>query len=198
MKKWLPILLIAMLLLTGCAGNEPAMTISTAKLNEDETAIAKLLGADMDQHIYDYRADDELKSVRINAYELVDGKWENCIGGGAMAVSGGEGRFALAFDVLPDGLRTAFQHGEESSASTWTAPQKLDITGMSRSSVRLEELSSFEYEEEIALMAQIITRKNEIKSLSPDEVLSSPEKIAEYGYDHVYLVTVTFSKNPLE
>jgi len=198
MKKWFPLLLIAMLLLTGCASKEPAMTISTARLNENEAAIAKLLGADMNQHIYDYCADDELKSVRINAYELVDGKWENSIGGGSMAVSGGEGRFALAFDVLPDGLRTAFQHGEGSSASTWTAPEKLDITGMSRSSMRLEELSSFEYEEEIPLVAQIITRKNEIRSFSPDEVLSSPEKIAEYGHDHVYIITVTFSKNPLE
>ena len=198
MKKWLPLLLIALLLLTGCTtAKEEQMTVSIAKLSEEETAIAKLLDGTGSANIYDYKADETLQSISINSYELIDGKWEPCIGGGTAAVTGAEGRFALDFDVLPDQLHVAFQDEEGMHSTTYAAPEKLDVSEMSRSTMRLDELSSFEYEEEIPLVAQIITRQNEIHSFTPDDVFGDPAKIAAYGHDHVYVVTVTFSQNPL-
>ena len=47
-------LLVLLALLAGCSAEAaPAMYIQPAELNEEEEAIAELLGADTDQHLFD-------------------------------------------------------------------------------------------------------------------------------------------------
>ena len=76
-------LLVLLALLAGCsAGAAPAMYIQPAELNEEEEAVAKLLGADTDQHLFDVVLDGTAKTVRVNTYVLEDGKWELVTGGG--------------------------------------------------------------------------------------------------------------------
>ena len=60
-------LLVLLALLAGCSAEAaPAMYIQPAELNEEEEAIAKLLGADTDQHLFDVVLEDR-KSTRLNS-----------------------------------------------------------------------------------------------------------------------------------
>ena len=57
-------LLVLLVLLAGCsAGAAPVMYIQPAELNEEEEAVAKLLGADTDQHLFDVVLDGTAKTV---------------------------------------------------------------------------------------------------------------------------------------
>lgn len=198
MKKLLTALLCAALL-TGCATQEakPKMYIAPAELNEDEQAIAKLLGANANQNIFDYEVDETLQSVSVQTYELIDGQWEPNIGGGGTAVSGAKGRLALDFDVLPDRLRVAFQHEGAYSATENKSLEPLNAEGMSRMSSRVIGQTAVEYEKEIPLVMQIVTSRNEVRSYAPEDFYD-PSQIAADGHDHVYVVTVKFSQQPLE
>lgn len=197
MKKWFPLLLIALLLLTGCAKQEAKMTVSVAELSEEEIAIAQLLDGTGAVNIYDFRADETLKAVSIKTYELVDGKWERSFGGGSFPAESAEGRFALDFAVLPDSLRVAYQHEVGVNSFTQTAPERLKLPEVSMATMRIDDACAIEYENEIPLVMQIISQNDEIHSVTPDEAFSDPETMAAYGYDHVYIITVTFSQKPL-
>lgn len=192
-------LLLCAALLTGCAAQEakPKMYITPAELNEDEQAIAKLLGANANQNIFDYVVDETLQSVSVKTYELVNGQWEPSLGGGGTAVSGTKGRLALDFDVLPDRLRVAFQHEGAYSATENKALKPLNAEGLSRMSSRMIGQTAVEYEREIPLVMQIVTRKSEVRSYAPEDFYD-PSQIAADGHDHVYVATITFSQQPLE
>ena len=86
MKKFFA--LIALLaLLAGCSAEAaPSMYIEPAKLDEKEEAVAKLLGADTDQHLFDVVLDGTARKVSVCTYELVDGAWELRSGGGGMSL----------------------------------------------------------------------------------------------------------------
>ena len=60
-------LLVLLVLLAGCsAGAAPVMYIQPAELNEEEEAVAKLLGADMDQHLFDVVLDGTATLIKKN------------------------------------------------------------------------------------------------------------------------------------
>lgn len=60
----------------------------------------------------------------------------------------------------------------------------------------LSRQEEIRYEEEIPLAIQIVTTKNEIRSFDTSYFFH-PEEYEQYGYDHVYAVTVLFSQKPL-
>lgn len=199
MKKcFLLIWIAAVLLLCGCQAKEQeGMYLEPAQLNDQESAIAKLLGANTDQLILDFSLDETVRSVHLNTYELIDGEWSPINGGGGMLMEDAKGRMALGFDVIPDGMRIAIQSENHSHSSSHKSSEQMDVEGMGRSTSRMASRLNVEYEKECAVACQIITSKNEIHSYDTD-YFEDPSRFAEHGYEHVYAVTIMFSQKPLQ
>lgn len=196
-------LLVLLVLLAGCsAETAPAMYIEPAKLNEEEEAVAKLLGADMDQHLFDVVLDGTAKKMCVTAYELADGTWKPWIGGGgsgmALDEKAKEGRLCFGFEDLRKDFREAAQFGERGyTATSWEGTEDLDDPeGMGRTTSFLAGRTEIVYEREIPIAIQINTTKNQVLSYDP-EYFFQPEEYEKLGYEHVYALTVTFSQEPL-
>ena len=110
MKRQFVLLALLALVLSGCssAGAAPVMYIQPAELSAEEEAVAKLLGADTDQHLFDVVLDGTAKKVSVNTYELAEGKWELLTGGGGMALKedAKEGRMTTPGAAWPSASRT--------------------------------------------------------------------------------------------
>lgn len=199
MKAALPALLALLALaLGGCTAEAaPEMYIEPAQLSEEEEAVAKLLGADTDQHLFDVALDGTAKKVSVSTYELVDGAWEPLSGGGGMALKEGvaEGRMAFGFQDLRGERREALQFGTDFTAVTTTPAEEYDDT-LGRTTAFLSNRTEVVYDREIPLAVQISTAKNEVLSYDP-EYFFRPEEYEKLGYEHVYALTVTFSREPL-
>lgn len=193
---------LLVLVLGGCSAkaDTPSMYIQPAELTEEEESIAKLLGADTDQHLFDVVLDGTAKKVSLCAYELIDGQWELFSGGGGMSLKEDEqtGRMAFGFHDLRKDFREAVQFEKNFSAVSWEAPEdeEEDPEGMSKTTALLSNRTEIVYEQEIPLAVQINTTKNEVSSYDP-EYFFQPEEYAKFGYEHVYALTVTFSREPL-
>lgn len=193
-------ILVLLALLAGCSAEAaPAMYIEPAQLSEEEEAIAKLLGADTDQRIYDVVLDGTAKTVSVNTYVLEDGEWKLVTGGGGMALKEGsnKGRMAFGFEDLRGEYREAVQFGKDFTAVKYGSSEELDDPeGMGRTTSFLSNREEIVYGREIPLAIQINTTKNEVVSYFT-EYFFHPEEYEKLGYEHVYALTVTFSQEPL-
>ena len=68
--------MILFLIACGNTAKKPALYIEKAQLSEQEESIAKLLGANSEQLIYDFKLDNTVTSVQINTYVLINGEWK--------------------------------------------------------------------------------------------------------------------------
>ena len=199
MKKRIVALMVLLALgLCGCGAQAaPAMYIQPAELTEEEGAVAKLLGADTDQYLFDVVLDGTAKTVSANTYELVDGAWELINGGGGMTLKEGakEGRMAFGFEDLRGEYREAFQFGKDFTAVKYGSSEEPDST-LGRAVAFLSGQTEVVYEKEIPLAVQINTSGNTIVSYDP-EYFFRPEEYEKLGYEHVCALTVTFSQKPL-
>ena len=196
MKKLLILFALLALLLTGCNTAEKGMYLKKVELTKAEEGIAKLLGAaNGSELIYDFKVDENVRSISVNSYELIDGKWELISGGGGYAMNEKTGRIALRFENLGAGMRVAMQLGDDFTATEHKT--QLPDDNMSRASAMMTDQTQVIYGEEIPLVMQISTDKNEVRSFLPEE-FHDPGRIAEFGYEHVYAVTVMFSTEGLE
>lgn len=100
------------------AGAAPAMYIQPAELNEEEEAVAKLLGADTSQHLYDIVLDGTARKISVRVYELIGGEWESFSGGG-----GPPWRRTTKRAGSPSALRTCGKTSDRPSSSERTAPR---------------------------------------------------------------------------
>lgn len=200
MKKVFALLALLALVLCGCTAQAaPEMYIQPAELNEEEEAVAKLLGADTDQYLFDVVLDGTAKKVTVNTYVLADGEWELVTGGGGMALKEGvkQGRMAFGFEDLRGECREALQFGKDFTAVKYGPPEEPDDPeGMGRTTSLLANRTEIAYEREIPIAIQINTTKNEVHSYDP-EYFFHPEEYEKLGYEHVYALTVTFSQEPL-
>lgn len=206
MKKAFALLVLLALVLCGCssAGAAPAMYIQPAELDEKEEAVAKLLGADTDQHLFDVVLDGTAKKVSVCIYELVDGKWALRSGGGGLAINDIEEddttlRMAFGFDDLRGKFRQAIQFGSGDYSAVSHAPAEEfeeRNSALGRTTAFLANRTEIVYEKEIPLAIQINTSKNEVVSYFT-EYFFQPEEYEKFGYEHVYALTVTFSQEPL-
>lgn len=199
MKRILALFVLPVLFLSACsAGAVPAMYIQPAGLTEEEEAVARLLGADMDQHLFDVVLDGTAKTVSVRIYELADGAWELFSGGGGMSLeeNAAKGRMAFGFEDLRGEFREAIQFGEDLTAVTHHPPEEEEGPGLGRTTAFLSSRTEIVYEREIPLAIQVHTSKNGVVSYDP-EYFFQPEEYEKHGYEHVYALTVTFSREPL-
>lgn len=204
MKKVLTTLLslLIVIVLCGCTSKVMKdnkgyeMYIKVAQLTEEEQSIADLLGANTEQHIFDFVLDDTVQSMQINTYELVDGDWKLVRGEGGQVSTDIEGRIALAFVKITDDLRVAIQSDHTVSATSYKEEFDYEFPDMGYATSTLSDKTEITYEEEIPLVIQIITSKNEISTYNV-EYFENPEEYEKLGYEHVYAITVRFSQNQL-
>ena len=199
MKKLIVIVLaiVGMISMVGCSDTEKTadkMYIEPAQLTEEEEKIAELLGLNTQQKIYDFVLDETVQSIQVNTYRLIDGEWKLETGGGGQAFSDATGRIALSFERLDEGVRIAIQseHSDGSTEYDSERNEELNEIGSYATSI-LSEKTEFAYEEEITLVVQVITSKNEVVSYQVD-YFNSPEEYEKYGYEGVFAITIRFSQ----
>lgn len=199
MKKWIAVLLVitAMLGVLGCAGTKEQqgkMYIEPAELTQEEEKIAALLGLNTKHRIFDFVLDEKVQSIQMNTYRLVDGEWKLETGGGGQAFTDAKGRIALGFERLDEGHRIAIQSEHTGGSTEYESGRNTDLAeiGGYATSV-LAEKTEFTYEEEIPLVIQIITSKNEIVTYQTD-YFYSPEEYQKLGYEGVFALTIRFSQ----
>lgn len=206
MKRGIVLLIAALMLLalSGCGqggeqegktaeGNE--MYIEPAQLNEDEKKMAQLLGGMEGQTIFDFSADDTVRSLIITTWKLEDGQWVEYMLD-SQRLDESSGRIALSFEDITAGCRIAVQTSSGFSASTRHGEADEELEAMGRTTAYLPQRKEIEYGEDIALVIQTFTDKNEVISYDPD-YFEHPEEYEKLGYEGVFAVTACFSQEPL-
>lgn len=206
MKRGIVLLMAALMLLalSGCGqgseqdgktaeGNE--MYIEPAQLNEDEKKMAQLLGGMEGQTIFDFSADDTVRSLIITTWKLEDGQWVEYMLD-SQRLDESSGRIALSFENLTAGCRIAVQTQSGFSASTRHGEADEELEGMGCTTAYLPQRKEIKYGEDIALVIQTFTDKNEVISYDPD-YFEHPEEYEKLGYEGVFAVTACFSQEPL-
>lgn len=151
-----------------------------------------MLGAISEQPIYDFKLDNNVRSVQVNTYELINGAWK-LVSGGGQAFSDDKGRLALGFENLAQGLRVALQSEHNSGSTQYSTEPTEDFTGMARATSILNDLTEITYEQEIPLVIQILTAQNSVSSYNV-EYFFTPDEYEKHGYEHIYAITIRFSQ----
>ena len=100
------------------------------------------------------------------------------------------------YDNLADGLRIAIQSEHNNGSTSYFKESENDITGMGYATSVLSDKQEIVYDQEIPLVIQIITSKNEVHSYVVDYFFQ-PEEYEKYDYEYVYAITVLFSQKPV-
>lgn len=202
-KRYIALLLAALmaLALTACGAalkkdKKASMTIAPAQLSEEERQLAELLALGMDSYrIFDFQAKDA-KSLEFNVYELADGEWSRLPGGGGVGLSAEDGRIALTFGKMTDGVELTVQAGGANYSASVQIEPKDNVSGMTFATSSLDDAAAIELEQEIPLVLQVVTSKNEVRMYKVD-YFGMPRELGKQDYEHVYAVTVTFSAQEL-
>lgn len=199
MKRLIALLLVitGMICIMGCSDTPEKvnkMYIEPAQLTEEEEQIAALLGLNTKQRIFDFVLDETVQSIQVNTYRLIDGEWKLETGGGGQAFSDTNGRIALDFERLDEGIRIAIQSEHTGGSTEYKSERNEDLEeiGGFATSI-LSQKTEFSYEEEIPLAVQVITSRNEVVSYTV-EYFNSPEEYEKLGYEGVFAITVRFSQ----
>ena len=199
MKRITALVLIAVMLAAhaGCSRENgktsPKMYVEPAQLNKDEENMAELLGEGLEDNlIFDFELDETVQSMQVAVYELIDGQWDP-ISDGYLAFTDTKGRIALGFDKLCDGYRVATQSEKHSGSTKYGTFAEEDTSIMGYATSILTEKAELVYDKEQPLAVQIMTSKNEIHSYTV-EYFNTPEEYSQYGYEHVYAITIAFSQ----
>ena len=183
--------------MVGCSDTPKSaekMYIEPAQLTEEEEKIAALLGLNTKQRIFDFVLDESVQSIQVNTYRLIDGEWKLETGGGGQAFSDMDGRIALDFERLDEGIRIAIQSEHTGGSTEYESERNEDLNeiGSFATSV-LSEKTDIVYEEEIPLAVQVITSSNQVMSYQVD-YFNSPEEYEKLGYEGVFAITIRFSQ----
>jgi len=189
--------MIVMMSMAGCSDklkSAEKMYIEPAQLTEEEEKIAALLGLNTKQRIFDFVLDESVQSIQVNTYRLIDGEWKLETGGGGQAFSDMDGRIALDFERLDEGVRIAIQSEHTGGSTEYESERNEDLNeiGSFATSV-LSEKTDVVYEEEIPLAVQVITSSNQVMSYQVD-YFNSPEEYEKLGYEGVFAITIRFSQ----
>lgn len=204
-KQYISLLLAALmaLTLTACGAalkkdKNTAMTIQPVQLSEEEAALAELLALDMDSyHIYDFYLSEKngIQSLCLTAYELVNGEWMD-VAAEVHPFSDTSGRIALTFGKMTDGVQTTVQSASGANSGSFAPVSKGNVSDMTFATSALDDASTtIEPDQEIPLVLQVVTSKNEVRMYKVD-YFGMPRELDKQGYEHVYAITVMFSQTP--
>jgi len=203
-KRYVSLLLALVMGLTlaACKGDADGKIAETsihpAQFTEEEQALMDLLGISMDNYyIFDFQLAGQnakdVQSIHLRAYELMEGGWE-CVAHPVSGFTDPTGRLALTFGKMTEGVRMACLSKSGSLSTEFVMEADENAPNLIYATSVLTGSPSFELEEEVPLVLQIATSKNEIISYQV-EYFGMPRELAKHGYEHVYAITVTFSKS---
>lgn len=184
--------LAAVLVLSACG--EGTAYVRGAALSKKESAVAELLGGDDGACLFDFAAPRGARSARFRIYRLKGGAWRAAAGEATFALSASDGRIALQFDKIPDGVRISMT-GDGAALHHTTAKRRADTAGRTRAVSRLEEAQAAKCGREIPLVIQYFS-DGEMDALDT-ESFYHPEKYGKRNGDLIYAVTVTFRAQAL-
>ena len=201
-KRYCALLLSGLLTLALCGcGAGPvkggAKTIAPAELTPEESALAQLLNVKLDGYrIFDFAVgkagDGGVKSVQITLYELKGGEWAP-VSQNRRALSDPEGRIALGFSKIPEGVELTLQGESMIGASSLEVQPGDSVSSMTFATSVLTVSVSIEVDKEVPLVVQIATTKNEIRSYDV-KYFEMPREYDKHDYEHVYAITALFSE----
>ena len=200
LKRYCSLLLAVLLALSasGCGGTSYApMSVSPAKLSDEEAALAQLLDVSMDSYrIFDFKPDGKgksgVKSVQIALYELEGGEWTVKIRG-QRALPDASGRLALSFGKITEGVSLTVQSENVFESLSLEPELPDDTSSMSYTTSMLTESAMMDMDKETPLAIQIVTSKSDIISYGV-QYFEMPREYARHNYEHVYAVTLMFSQ----
>lgn len=199
-KRYISLLLglLMVLSLTACGRDQEekkgkGSNISPTQLSEEEQALIDLLTLNMDSfHLLSFQAEGA-KSLQFHVYELVDGEWSLLQSPGGMGLAAESGRIALSFGKMTDGVRLAVQSEGQVISNEFKIEAADDVSNMAFATSTLDKVpTSIELDQEIPLVLQVATSKNELRMYQVD-YFGMPRELAKSGYEHIYAITVTFS-----
>lgn len=201
MKKtvYLFTIIILVFALSGCYMEEDSSNyIEKAKLTKEEEKIAELLGDISEYEIFDFKIDSEIKTIQTNLNELKNGKWE-FVSGDLSQFKDKSGRIAFSFGNVGEGLRIATQSKSTSGYSSYNTEymEELNREDVFMSSSALKKREEIIYEKEIPLFIQVLSSKDTVKAFGMDSFFT-PEVYEEDDYEHVYAITIMFSKKTMD
>jgi len=169
------------------------MTIRPAQLSEEENALVELLGLELENyHMFDFQVEGT-QSIHLRAYELVEGDWE-CVAHPVSGFTDPTGRLALTFGKMTEGVRMACRSKSGSLSMEFVMEADENAPNLIYATSTLTGSAPIELDQEIPLAIQIATTQSEIHSYDV-QYFGMPREYAKYGYEHVYAITVTFSKS---
>lgn len=135
------------------------MYLAPAELTKEEQGILDLLEVTPDQFlIYDFSLEDGIEKLEVNLYELEDGSWKPLISGG-QPFEDTQGRIALSFTKLTQGLKVGVQSEHQNGATAYTRNPEEDEESSGCATVKLSEKKQVAWDEEIPLVVQVMTAK---------------------------------------
>lgn len=207
-KKRIAALALAALMALGLAGcgadkekkddKDETMSIRPVELTPEEAALVELLDISMSSHrMFDFQMgeDSGVKSIMLRAYELENGGWRE-LSTQAQPFSDPAGRIALTFGKMPEGVKMAVQSESGVAIDSFAPVLEGDPSAMTYATSVLTGPSAIEFDEEMPLALQVATSKSEFSTYSVD-YFGMPRELAKHDYDHVYAITVTFSRKPV-
>lgn len=202
LKRCGSLILAALLALPLCACRAAApakgdMSVAPAQLTAEEEALARLLSVELDGfRIFDYKVgkagEDGVKSVQLTLYELKGGEWAP-VSQNRRALSDPDGRIALGFSKIPEGVELTLQSENMLGTSTLEVTPGDNASEMTYATSVLTGSASIELDKEVPLVVQIATTKSEISSYDV-KYFEMPREYAKHGYEHVYAITVMFTQ----
>lgn len=210
------LLLLALLLLTGCSESTLLDFTSGIKdaansLLTPEAAVSLLSPVDNtaenlllmdalgqnrkhDSRIFDFNAPDGAQRMIITQWEWVDGQWTTP-GGRMLLLTDEQGRLGLNWDSLCAPVGIVVRSGGQTFAVSRSVAEGERPIGEQTVTIFQSMDTEITMEKDIPLVMQIITNAEE-PPVIPLECWQEPERFA--GHEGVYLVTVRFSMEPTD
>ena len=195
MKKLLGVFITSVLLLSGCSFNENSadMTINSVKFTQEENALIELLNVEQIPYLWDFTLDGSVKSITINYYEFIDGKWDNSgKNKSQIAFEDTHGHLALTFDNIANGMTTSLQSENHTGSSSHATEAEFNFENMASSTSIQSNPLKIVYDEEIPLVIQIHSSSDTISSLIPE--IGFVDTTGYENHEKVYAITITFSE----
>ena len=211
-KAMLAVLLAGVLALTACTGEKrvdaPSVSqsadsavetekgstqqtgevhLETAKLTEDENRFLSLT-TDGIVLLYDYTAENAESSVELTCYELTGTQLE--IVNRIAVPAGKSGRVAVTYSHMVEGFRLAVETADGIKNMKLENPDRrlADSVASVGSYVSVDEDCA--YGQEIPLASECVSSKDNMQTISAQELWEHPENYADAGYEGIYLLTL--------